>query len=471
MGALRATLYLAIAGSALPLASPAQEELPRGQIVDKVECAADSPQSYALYLPSGYARTHPWPILYLFDPSANGKRAVAAFQKAAETLGFIVAGSNNSQNGPVLTSLAAAEAVLNDTHSRLSIDDKRVFLSGFSGGARVACLIGLKLPKLVAGVIGCGAGFPDDQPPSRDTRFAFFGVVGNRDFNYREIKSLDQTLEKLGLPHGTAVFSGPHQWPPEPECLEAIEWMRIHEMSAGIARDDALADAVFQKRFGRAKERETAGEILEAEREYASIARDFGSFRDVSAAADRAADLKKDARFQKLLAAEQKRLTAEQFEQRRIDDVLALSQTNVVPISALLRDLHVNELKKRAESPDRDDANSAERLLASIFGRTSYYFAADALERKEYTRAIYFLTIATEVRPEYPLAWYNRACSWARAGNRKKALEDLHMAVEKGYRDKARMENDSDLASLRGDERFQEILSGLSEPPGAAAKP
>ncbi|HEY6928936.1 MAG TPA: hypothetical protein VJA66_04590, partial [Thermoanaerobaculia bacterium] len=326
----RAVLSEATLAAVLSSAPPlrAAEELPRGTIIERVACASDAKQTYALYLPSGYVATRSWPILYAFDPSARGARAVAAFQKAAEANGLIVAGSNNSQNGPVLASLAAAEAVLNDTHSRFSIDDRRVFLSGFSGGARVACLIGLKLPKTVAGVIGCGAGFPDDQPPRRETRFAFFGVVGDKDFNYRELKSLDQTLEKLGLPHGMAVFPGPHQWPPESECLEAIEWMRVHEMSAGIARDDSLAESVFQKRLGKAKQREAAGEILEAEREYASIARDFGALRDVSAAAGRAAELKKDPRFPKLLAAEQKRLTAEEFEQRRIDDVLAFSQTN-----------------------------------------------------------------------------------------------------------------------------------------------
>ncbi|HEY6928060.1 MAG TPA: hypothetical protein VJA66_00155, partial [Thermoanaerobaculia bacterium] len=152
------------------------------------------------------------------------------------------------------------------------------------------------------------------------------------------------------------------------------------------------------------------------------------------------------------------------------DDVLAFSQTNVVPISALVRDLRINELKKRAQSADREDASSAERLLASIFGRTSYYFAGEALEKKEYSRAIYFLTVATEVRPESPYAWYNRACGWARAGNRKKALEDLSVAVEKGFHDRALMEKDPDLVSLKDDVAFAEILRGIPDAGEAAPK-
>ncbi|HYB54273.1 MAG TPA: hypothetical protein VEG84_10430, partial [Thermoanaerobaculia bacterium] len=53
---LLAALCLAIAGWAVPVSARADEELPRGQIVDKVECSADTQQSYALYLPSGYER-------------------------------------------------------------------------------------------------------------------------------------------------------------------------------------------------------------------------------------------------------------------------------------------------------------------------------------------------------------------------------------------------------------------------------
>jgi hypothetical protein len=134
----------------------------------------------------------------------------------------------------------------------------------------------------------------------------------------------------------------------------------------------------------------------------------------------------------------------------------------------------VRDLNQRAEEArpvGGSHDSSAERLLASIFGRTSYYFAGEALEKKEYSRAIYFLTVATEVRPENPLAWYNRGCGWARAGNNKRALEDLRVAVEKGFHDRAQMEKDPDLVSLKGEPAFGEILRGIPDAGGPAAKP
>lgn len=48
------------------------EDLPRGRIVEKVTCADDATQSYALYLPSRYSPDRTWPILYAFDARARG---------------------------------------------------------------------------------------------------------------------------------------------------------------------------------------------------------------------------------------------------------------------------------------------------------------------------------------------------------------------------------------------------------------
>src|SRR2546426_12116081 len=47
--------------------------IPKGQIVERMECLNDSSQSYALYLPSNYTPDRKWPILYALDPGARGK--------------------------------------------------------------------------------------------------------------------------------------------------------------------------------------------------------------------------------------------------------------------------------------------------------------------------------------------------------------------------------------------------------------
>jgi hypothetical protein len=337
----------------------------------------------------------------------------------------------------------------------------------------VATNIAQRVAGAVTGVIGCGAGFPEDKPPTKDIKFAYFGLIGNTDFNYFELHELGQSLERLKLPYRIEIFVGPHQWPPEPYTMDAIEWMRIREMANGIARDEELIDALLEKRRARAKDEETAGDLAAANAEYTAIARDFAPLRDVSAASARAAELEKDPRLKKQLAAEEKVIATERTTLERIYRSLdgIRTEPQVPPLASLLRELHLEDLRKRAHQPDSEESRSATRLLTAIWVRSFFYLPQDAIERKDYSRAAYYLSVAVEIRPETYDGWYNRACAWALAGNRKKALDDLHTAVEKGYHDRKQMESDSDLASLRTDARFQEIVRGLSDPPGTLGKP
>jgi adenylate cyclase len=56
---------------------------------------------------------------------------------------------------------------------------------------------------------------------------------------------------------------------------------------------------------------------------------------------------------------------------------------------------------------------------------------------------------------------YNVACFYTHAGDVDKALELLERAVDKGWGDKAWLETDSDLDSLRQLPRFQAILDRI----------
>ena len=114
-----------------------------GKIIEKVPCAQRPEQSYALYLPSNYSASRSWPVVYSFDPGARGSFALQLQKAAAERYGFILAASNNSRNGPWKPQFEAAQAMVQDTHEELSIDDRRMYLAGFSGGARVAAQIAL----------------------------------------------------------------------------------------------------------------------------------------------------------------------------------------------------------------------------------------------------------------------------------------------------------------------------------------
>ncbi len=59
------------------------------------------------------------------------------------------------------------------------------------------------------------------------------------------------------------------------------------------------------------------------------------------------------------------------------------------------------------------------------------------------------------------IAYYNLACGYARLGQKEKAITALGSAVTEGFTDRKAYETDEDLASLRLEPRFQELLSRL----------
>jgi len=61
-----------------------------------------------------------------------------------------------------------------------------------------------------------------------------------------------------------------------------------------------------------------------------------------------------------------------------------------------------------------------------------------------------------------PVVLYNVACFYAHAGDKERSLELLESAVEKGWGDKAWLETDSDLDSLRDLPRFQALLGQIN---------
>ena len=60
-----------------------------------------------------------------------------------------------------------------------------------------------------------------------------------------------------------------------------------------------------------------------------------------------------------------------------------------------------------------------------------------------------------------PVVLYNVACFYAMQGDKDRSLELLTRAVEQGWGDRAWLETDSDLDSLRADPRFTALLEGI----------
>ncbi|HEV8580624.1 MAG TPA: hypothetical protein VGX68_16275 [Thermoanaerobaculia bacterium] len=461
---------LCIALAFLLSATAAAAELPRGTVVEKVVCEGQPDQAYALYLPSTYTPERPWPILYAFDARGEGKAVAELFQRAAETYGWIVVSSWSTASDvggdrPMAGNFAAMRALWADTHARFAIDDRRVYAAGHSGTVRFACVLALTAPGSIAGVIGSSAGFPIGTAPKRDNPFVFYGTYGDRDFNYYEMRDLDQALGDLAVQHRIEGFAGTHDWPPVELAARAVGWMELQAMRKGLReKSPATIEAEWAADRERARA-QAAVHPADALHTWSAMAVDYAGLRDVSEAEREAAALAASPACQKELHEREARDRRDKEMLAGAPGILARANPGNEPVTVtqIAAALKIPELKKRAESGDLEESLSAKRILNTYLGQTTFYLPQAFVEKKQYDRAIFMLAIGAEIRPEAPDLWVEMAALHARKGKpgHKKALECLRAAVERGFADPKALEREA-FAELREETEFREIVGRMA---------
>jgi len=456
-------------------------EIPKGQIVERVVCLNDPNQSYALYLPSNYSPDRKWPILYAFDPRARGKVPLERFKDAAEQYQWIVVGSNNSRNGPLQLSVDAWNAMVKDTHERFAIDDNRVHATGFSGAARAAIYLATRCRDCIAGVIACGAGFPAGVTPSPALHFAVFSVAGIEDFNFPEVKDLDDALAKAGMTHRMEVFDGRHEWAPSALAIEAVGWFELKAMQAGTrSRDDRLIAATRQKTLERARALEEAKKTYEAYQVYAGAADTFKGLVDDGEIERKVGQLRDSPEVKDAIRNEQRQIKKQREFEARISELIARGERSRGQESTGAqesdRESTINEqfdsesrlrtlladLRKQSKSvEDSGDRRIARRVLEGVF-ISLYEQGLDFLQaRKLYARAVRTFTLATEVYPDRAGSFFYLAWAHAANGDKKRTLQALKSAVEKGFSDLAAISDNKAFDGVRDEAQYRQIIQDM----------
>ena len=425
----------------LPLLFAAAALTP-GAVAEKVVCAGAPDKSYALYVPSSYRPDRKWPIVFALDARADAMKPMAAFREGAEKYGYVIASSwDSSSDGPMQPTVDAVRAMWSDVHARLSIDDKRIYIAGFSGTARIACAMALGVPGSVTGVIGASAGFPPGEKPAKTTSFVFFGTTGTRDFNFDEMQELEDDLTHESVPHRIRVFDGTHEWMPPALATEALGWLTLRAMqSRTIPRDATLLEALWTADFERGRALEAAGSLVDADRMYRSMIHDYAGLRETGDAISSVQRLNasKDLDHQQQILVNQRLSDARYLA--RAQQILAAPK--LLPVAQLAAELQLRDLDHRTRSSDAVERFSAIRVQNTLVVQTAYYMPHAAQEKGDLARAAAYLELASRIRPEDARIRYELAAAQARNGNRAAALDALHEAVRLGFHDRAAVEKD-----------------------------
>jgi dienelactone hydrolase len=444
--------------------SPGSEldELPRGQVIEKVTCTADSQQSYSLFLPSHYVPDKKWPILYAFDPGARGQLPVDLFKEAAEKFGFIVAGSNNSRNGITVSPIIAA--LWTDTHERFSIDERRIYTTGFSGGARVASSVGFTYPG-VAGVIACSGGFPPRVSASTPVPFVVFGTTGTEDFNFPEMQQLKRKLDVAGVANRLAVFEGGHDWPPAGVCGDAIVWLEIQAMKTGTrAKDEILIDQLFDAATKDARALDAAKKPYEAYGAYSALVEEFRGLRSVKEFEESIEQLRARKEIKEAIKDERAQEEKQETLATKFQTLIGrLQDSSIYPQAIAELRFAVADLTKQSEQKqDLGRRQVARRVLQQLLVQT-YQEANAFYQQKNYALIPAKLEIATELKPKDAQVFYDLAVAYARTGNKSKAIAALTRSIENGFTDLAEIEQNQSFTSLRTEAAYEKLMAELKK--------
>ncbi len=431
-----------------------------------VRSVARPEQSYALYVPTNYVPERSWPMIYVFDPGANGSRPLELMKEAAETYGYLLAGSNNSRNGAWNIESEAAQEMWNDTHQWLSIDDRRVYFAGFSGGARVSAQLEQKC-NCARGVFLSGAGFPTNTPPSRKSVFPVFAMAGLSDFNYGELTELDAQLESLGFRHFFQRFDGGHSWAPPSVWQQAMAWSALLEMKDNLREGDKVfVSAELARAIERLRKREEAGELYFAWEETRSVLAAFDGLTDTSALKGRLTALadnpsvKAGAKLEKADIEKQRALESDIITIiQSLRDAGGDRPSLLSDASNRIRQLRENLNKERRPEPRR----VLERALGSTF--VMLMETGGILETGDGRTAAMYFELAAVARPESSWPHFSLARCHAITGDKKAALRDLKHAREAGATPAEVSEfvkADPKLAPLIDIPEYQKLLTGTS---------
>ena len=296
--------FLFLLAFGLVLICNAQKGYETGVIIDSIPVGNTSSETFALYLPTTYKSNLLSSILIVFSPSGRGKNALEVFKQSAEDHNYILVCSNNSRNGAYDRNFAIAERLFGHIFSNFNIKEKGVYLAGFSGGSRFVSAIA-SMSGQIEGVIACGAGFsqlPYHMPAAQ--KFAYAGICGEHDMNYREMLDAKTYLTQLGFQNTLFSFNGNHRWPPQEQIAQAFSWLEIQSVKNGSlkkSKSEILEN--YKEQYAISKSINETEQPLIAYERYERLAESYKNFFELDSIVDTMRAIQKSTAYLNELAA------------------------------------------------------------------------------------------------------------------------------------------------------------------------
>ena len=214
--------------------------------------------SWQVHVPKNYNPSKP-PGVFVYINSGDGGKIPGKWKELMAKHNLIWIGADRSGN-KIYNYWRVSMALdglrrIKESHS---INEERVYLSGFSGGGRISSILAVGRPDVFKGAVyhcGCNA------PPTKDAKSLkaarknyFVFITGTKDFNLNDTKGVVKNYNSNGFKNTKLmVINGlGHKTPETKEMDQALEYLNTPLIAKGKEAIDKAVAAEKRKNFGDA---------------------------------------------------------------------------------------------------------------------------------------------------------------------------------------------------------------------------
>jgi hypothetical protein len=386
-------------------------------------CVADPVNKYHILVPANPGQWNKIPLVIVLDAHGDGKLAVDKFQPAVQFFPCIVAASDLVKNNFPGYETSIIQ-MMSDIEKKYPVDEKKIVIAGFSGGARMAYYFALN--HAVKAVLMCGAG-PGKQKPA--CRVYAISAIG--DFNFSEQYRHPDTQSFNDDKFTSDFFYGTHEWPQPQQLSDALVF---------LLRDDSDMENIRIKRshelVQHADSVEKTGDYLMAWKALEKAAKLSVSESKKDKVVERAESLIKKGDFQQSINSLEADLKTEESLNQ------AYAQRSLTE--------NFNWWKKELTALDEDLDTYKTGLKAGHYQRIKGFIGILLYSR--INKMIYddprnpqllnLLETYAFAEPENSEAWYFKALHAYQSGDQHSCVENLEKSLKLGFTDRDKMKSD-----------------------------
>jgi len=276
MRTLIALLVFCLSGMACLVEAAAAADGPPGPGLHTFELTLDGlRRTYIVHVPAGRDPQAPWPVVVMLHGGGGTAKAAmweTGWQEKAETAGFLAVFPNAMARDPSRPGSFAANpqlwndgsgrfypgqdapddigfigAMLDDLSARFALDNRRIFVTGFSNGASMGFRLGAELSHRIAAIAPVAGALWVD-PPEFKHRVSLCYITGTAD----PLNPIEGGVPKLASGAFDKVRAKP-----KPPVLESIsKWakaLRCPPDPVGTACADGVCTQTYSPCAGRAE--------------------------------------------------------------------------------------------------------------------------------------------------------------------------------------------------------------------------